>query len=93
MRRRRSSPWLADELPGEGVDGFAFVELGVGSALRRSTVTRRGERSSSFNPSLRKISPEAALLLDRYQQLEEARLQQPDQAPQRQDRAGPKIGI
>ena len=58
MRRRRSSPWLADELPGEGVDGFAFVELGVGSALRRSTVTRRGERSSSFNPSLRKIAPE-----------------------------------
>ena len=39
------------------------------------------------------ISPEAAPVLDRYQQLEAARLQQPDQAPQRQDRAGPEIGI
>ena len=39
------------------------------------------------------ISPEATPVLGRYQQLEEARLQQPDQAPQRQDRAGPEIGI
>ena len=31
------------------------------------------------------ISPEAAPVLGRYQQ--------PDQAPQRQDRAGPEIGI
>ena len=35
-----------------------------------------------------RISPEAAPVLGRYQQLEEARLQQLDQAPQRQDRAG-----
>ena len=36
------------------------------------------------------ISPEAAPVVGRYQQLEEARLQQPDQAPQRQDRADPR---
>ena len=71
--------------------------------LRRRALTLESARLIPAGPHTDKaqqrivetweISPEAAPVLGRYQKLEEARLQQPDQAPQRQDRADPEIGI